>query len=68
MKGLHSPFGIIWQIATATGWTVRQIMWSMSWPAIQMMIADAPSYRSERKGKVKMIESEQEQNSFFGIK
>jgi len=67
MKGLHSPFGIIWQIATATGWTTQHIMWSTPWPAIQMMIADAPRYQTG-KGKERKIESEQEQNSFFGLK
>ena len=58
----HSPFGLIWQIASATGWTPHYIMWNISYPMLLLMAADAPRYvdakeaqkkarRNYRKGK-----------------
>lgn len=40
--GSHSPFGIVWQIATATGWSVRYILWGVNYQTLRMMLADAP--------------------------
>ncbi len=60
-EGPHSPFGLIWQIASATGWTPYYIMWHIPYPMLLLMAADAPRYvdaeeakrraRKNRKGK-----------------
>ena len=42
----HSPFGIVWQIASATGWSVHYILWKVNFQTLAMMLADAPHYRS----------------------
>lgn len=44
MEGSHSLFGLIWQVAGATGWTVRHILWNVSYPLLLLMAADAPRY------------------------
>lgn len=44
MDGSHSLFGLIWQIATATGWTVDYILWHVTYPALMMMMSDAPQW------------------------
>lgn len=44
MEGPHSPFGLIWQIASATGWTPHYIMWHIPYPMLILMAADAPRY------------------------
>jgi hypothetical protein len=41
-------------VATATGWSVKHILWGISWVNLQMMIADAPRYvtgNKMRRGK-----------------
>ena len=40
----HSPFGIIWQIASATGWSVHYILWKVNYQTLSLMLADAPRY------------------------
>ena len=35
---------MIWQVAEATGWTVDYILRRVSYPALVMMMADAPRY------------------------
>lgn len=44
MDGPHSPFGLIWQIASATGWTPHYILWHVPYPMLILMAADAPRY------------------------
>lgn len=48
--GSHSPFGVIWQIADATGWDIDYIMWKINYQTLRMMLADAPHYETRRKG------------------
>ena len=43
-EGSHSPFGFIWQIATATGWSVRYILNKVNYQTLIMMLSDAPRY------------------------
>jgi hypothetical protein len=56
-EGSHSLFGFIWQIAAATGWSVKYILWGINLQALQMMLYDAPHYvktkgnTSAQKGK-----------------
>ncbi len=40
----HSPFGLIWQIAEATGWSKDHILDGVNYQTLLMMIADAPHY------------------------
>jgi len=48
----HSPFGLIWQIAEATGWSKDYILDGVNYQTLLMMIADAPHYsKSVRKEK-----------------
>lgn len=51
MEGSHSPFGFIWQIVTATGWSYRRILWKIPYPTLLMMLKDAPKYVTEDKKK-----------------
>lgn len=34
----------MWQIAAATGWSVRHILWGVNCQTLRMMLADAPRY------------------------
>lgn len=45
----HSPFGFIWQIADATGWSVDHILHKVNYQTLIMMLSDAPRYRSGRE-------------------
>lgn len=49
MEGSHSPFGFIWQIASATGWSVDYILHGVNYQTLIMMIADAPRYVDARR-------------------
>jgi len=49
--GSHSPFGILWQIVAATGWSREYIMWKVNYQTLRMMLADAPHYESRRRSK-----------------
>ena len=53
MEGSHSPFGLIWQIASQTGWSVHHILWRVPYPTLLMMMSDAPRYVSEEEQKSK---------------
>jgi len=44
MEGSHSPFGMIWQIASATGWTVHYILWKVPYTTLLLMMQDAPHW------------------------
>ena len=39
----------MWQIAAATGWSVRYILWGVNYQTLRMMLADAPRYVKKRK-------------------
>ena len=40
--GPHSLFGIVWHIATETGWGKHYIMWGLPFDTILRMVQDAP--------------------------
>ena len=42
----HSPFGFLWQIADATGWSIDYILHKVNYQTLIMMLSDAPRYRS----------------------
>lgn len=52
-EGSHSLFGIVWQIATATGWSVKYILWGVNYQALRIMLADAPRYVKKKKKSAK---------------
>lgn len=60
-EGSHSPFGFIWQIANATGWSVDYILNGVNYQTLIMMLSDAPRYNRNKKtekGKDKTQEAE----------
>lgn len=61
-EGPHSPFGLVWQVATATGWTLRYILWRVPYPLLLLMAQDAPRYVSpeqqQRRNMMKMIKNQ----------
>lgn len=40
---------MVWQIAAATGWSVRYILWCVNYQALRMMLADAPRYIKKKE-------------------
>ena len=48
-EGSHSPFGLVWQIANATGWSREYILDGVNYQTLIMMLADAPRYVRKRK-------------------
>jgi hypothetical protein len=51
---------MIWQVATQTGWSLKHILWEISFPNLVMMSADAPRYVQGEKTKKVTITSEEE--------
>ena len=43
-EGSHSLFGMLWQVAQATGWSVDYMLWGVNWETLVLMLADAPRY------------------------
>ena len=41
------PFGFIWNIASATGWTVEYILEKVNYQTLILMLSDAPRYVRE---------------------
>lgn len=48
-RGSHSPFGFIWQVADATGWSVDYILNKVNYQTLIMMLSDAPRYKGGHK-------------------
>lgn len=44
MEAPHSPFGIIWQIASATGWSQHRILWRINYQTLILMLSDQTRY------------------------
>jgi len=59
-EGSHSPFGLIYQIARDTGWTIDYIL-SIPHATLVMMLADAPRYVSgtEKEKAIEITSKEQ---------
>ena len=60
-EGSHSLFGFVWQVADATGWSVRYIMEELNYQTLVMMLSDAPQYRSFKKRGMKSVSSAEEE-------
>lgn len=56
MEGSHSPFGLIYQIAKDTGWSVREIL-DLPYATLVMMLSDTPRYVAESGEKAVRISS-----------
>lgn len=64
MEGSHSPFGFIWQIAAATGWSVHYILWKVPYPTLLLMLSDAPHWvEGGQKKKLRGIPGKNARNA-----
>ena len=67
-EGSHSPFGFLWQIASATGWTVDYILNGVNYQTLIMMLSDAPRYVDKNdKNKKENQTAEEEANEIVGF-
>lgn len=48
-EGSHSPFGFVWQIASATGWSVDYILDGVNYQTLILMLSDAPRYVRQKR-------------------
>ena len=64
LKGLHSPFGMMYLLQKETGWTDDYILWGTSWANLQMKLADAPRYSYKKHG-AKTLDGEKELMEFL---
>ena len=55
MDGPHSPFGSIWQIASATGWSLHYILWRVDYLTLRLMLLDQPRYISPEERKQEIL-------------
>ena len=60
----HGPFGFVWQIANATGWSVKYILEGVNFQTLIMMLADAPRYIRKKKEEKS---AEDEANEIVGF-
>lgn len=51
VEGSHSLFGLNWQIITATGWSLRRVMWGINYPCLILMNLDTPGVKSKKNKK-----------------
>lgn len=67
-EGSHSPFGFIWQVADATGWSVDYILNKVNYQTLIMMLSDAPRYVKNHSNKTKTTRTaEEEGNDIAGF-
>lgn len=52
-EGSHSPFGFVWQIASATGWSVDYILDGVNYQTLILMLSDTPRYVRQKGGSGK---------------
>ena len=66
-EGSHSPFGFIWQIADATGWSVDYILNGVNFQTLIMMLSDAPRYVDGKKKESDNQTAEEEADDIVGF-
>lgn len=66
-EGSHSPFGFIWQIASATGWSIGYILNKVNYQTLIMMLSDAPRYVKREQQEDAEITAEDEANGIIGF-
>ena len=54
-EGSHSLLGVMWQIASSTGWNPHYILWRVSYALLMTMTADAPRYVSEEEAPATQV-------------
>lgn len=64
--GSHSPFGFVWQVASATGWSVRYILDGVNYQTLIMMLSDAPHYERMKRGGDDGRTAEEEASDIVG--
>ena len=62
IEGSHSPFGLIYQIAKDTGWSIEYVM-KIPYSTLTMMLADAPRYVRKKDKPIRITSKEQ----LFGV-
>ncbi|MGZ3753579.1 MAG: hypothetical protein ACXVAY_01390 [Mucilaginibacter sp.] len=62
---MHSPWGIEFNIIKETGWTRQYLLWSESWINIQLMLRDAPSYKTKKRENKRVLTTKEELEDFF---
>lgn len=67
VEGSHSPFGLIYQIAKDTGWSMKYIR-TLPYTTLVMMLSDAPRYVSKKKDAPIRITSKEQMFGVFGKK
>ena len=63
----HSPFGFVWQIASATGWSVDYILNGVNFQTLIMMLSDAPRYVDSKEQKKADQTEEEEAEDIVGF-
>lgn len=63
VEGSHSPFGLIYQIAKDTGWSIEYIK-KIPYSTLVMMLSDAPRYVSKKEDEPIRITSKEQ---LFGV-
>ena len=66
-EGSHSPFGFVWQIASATGWSVDYILNGVNFQTLIMMLSDAPRYVDSKEQKKADQTEEEEAEGIVGF-
>lgn len=66
-EGSHSPFGFVWQIASATGWSIDYILNGVNYQTLIMMLSDAPRYVDIKKEKKDNQSAEEEAGDIVGF-
>ena len=66
-EGSHSPFGFIWQIASATGWSIGYILNKVNYQTLIMMLSDAPRYVNRTQQEDAEITAEDDANKIEGF-
>jgi hypothetical protein len=51
--GLHSPWGMLFEIIKQTGWTWHYVLWKVSRANLLLMIADQAYIKTKKEPKVK---------------
>ena len=66
-EGSHSPFGFVWQIASATGWSVDYILNGVNFQTLIMMLSDAPRYVDSKTKEEDHRTAEEEAGDIVGF-
>ena len=70
-EGSHSLFGFVWQVASATGWSIGYILNGVNYQTLIMMLSDAPRYVRRKVngtgGASSAVSAEDEANNIVGF-